>query len=130
METERAKEKKQVLRNFMWAAIFLNILLFAGVGILFYVLIPNLQISPISPNTEKLLLLAAAILWLAAFFAWVFWYRLALEKCKRKYKEEVEKLENSKMGIFFRSRAFKVLVFLMILLGAVVGWYFGDRIFG
>ena len=48
METERAKEKKQVLRNFMWAAIFLNILLFAGVGILFYVLIPNLQISPIS----------------------------------------------------------------------------------
>ena len=130
METEHAKEKKQVLRNFMWAAIFLNILLFAGVGILFYVLIPNLQISPISPDTEKLLLLAAAILWLAAFFAWVFWYRLALEKCKREYKEEVEKLENSKMGIFFRSRAFKVLVFLMILLGAVIGWYFGDRIFG
>ena len=125
METERAKEKKQVLRNFMWAAIFLNILLFAGVGILFYVLIPNLQISPISPNTEKLLLLAVSILLLAGLFIWGFWYRLAFKRYKREYKEELEMFEKSKRG-----RAFKVLVFLLILLGVVIGWRFGDRIFG
>ena len=130
METERAKEKKQVLRNFRWAMVFQLTLLFAALGILFYMLIPKLQISPISPNTEKLLLLAAAILWLAALFARVFWYRLALKKYKREYKEEVEKLEKSKIAIFFRGRAFKVLLFLLILLGVVIGWRLGDMIFG
>ena len=29
-----------------------------------------------------------------------------------------------------RGRAFKVLLFLLILLAAGIGWYFGDRIFG
>ena len=75
MENERAKEKKQVLGNFMWATMFILILLFAALGILFYMLIPDLQISP---GTEKLLLLAVPILLLAAFFAWIFWYRLLL----------------------------------------------------
>ena len=41
MENERPKEKKQVLRNFMWAAMFLLILCFAAMGILFYMLIPE-----------------------------------------------------------------------------------------
>lgn len=128
METERAKEKKQVFRNFMWATVFQFTLLFAGMGILFYMLIPNLQISPISPNTEKLLLLAVSILLLAALFVWVFWYRLAFKRYKREYKEELEMFEKSKRG-----RAFEVLMFLLILLGAGIGWYFwyfGDRIFG
>ena len=129
MENERTKEKKQVLRNFMWATMFLWILLFAAMGILFYMLTPKLQISPISPNTEKLLLLAASIPLIAALFAWIFWYRPALKKYKREYKEKLEKLEKSKMGIFFSSRAFTVLLYLMIFLGAVIGWYFGDRIF-
>ena len=132
MENERTK-KKQVLRNFIWAAIFLCSLLFAVMGILFYMRIPNLQISPISPNTEKLLLFAASILSLAALFAWIFWYRLALKKYKREYKEELEKLENSKMGIFLSNRVFYLFLFLLILLGAVIGWcfwYFEDRIFG
>lgn len=119
MENERPKEKKQVLRNFMWAAIFLNILLFAAMGILFYMLIPNLQISP---GTEKLLLLVVSIFLLAALFTWVFWYRPALKKYKKEYKEELEMLESS--------RVFKVLLFLIILLAAGIGWYFGDRIFG
>ena len=132
MENEHAKEKKQALRNFMWATLFLSILLFAALGILFYRLIPNLQISPISPispNTEKLLLLVGSILSFAALLTWVFWYRLALKKYKREYKEELEKLEKSKMGILFSNRAFYVFLFLLILLGAVIGWYFGDRIF-
>ena len=129
MENGHAKEKKQALRNFMWATMFLCSLLFAVIGILFYMLIPNLQISPISPGTQKLLLLVASIFLLAALFTWGFWYRLALKKYKREYKEELEKLEKSKMGIFLSSRAFYVLLFLMILLGAVIGWYFGDRIF-
>jgi len=59
MENERTTEKKQVLRNFMWA-----------------------------------------------------------------------KLEKSKMGIFLSNRAFYVFLSLLILLGAGIGWYFGDRIFG
>ena len=133
MENGRTKEKKQVLRNFMWAAIFLCSLLFAVMGILFYMRIPNLQISPISPNTEKLLLFAASILSLAALFAWIFGYRPALKKYKREYKEELEKLEKSKMGIFFSNRAFYLFLFLLIFLGAVIGWcfwYFEDRIFG
>lgn len=129
MENEHAKEKKQVLRNFMGAAIVLLILLFAAMGILFYMLIPNLQISPISPGTQKLLLLVASIFLLAALFTWGFWYRLALKKYKREYKEELEKLEKSKMRIFLSSRAFYVFLFLMLLLSAVIGWYFGDRIF-
>ena len=132
MENERAKEKKQVLRNFMWAMMFLFILLFAAMGILFYMLIPNLQISPISPNTKQLLLLAVSILLFAALFAWIFWYRLAFKKYKKEYKEELEKFEKSKISRFlsFSSRAFTVLLFLMILLAAGIGWYFGDRIFG
>ena len=124
MENEHAKEKKQVLRNFMWAAMVLLILLFAAIGILFYMLIPDLQISP---GTQKLLLIVVSILSLAALFTWGFWYRLALKKYKREYTEELKK---SKMGIFLSSRAFYVLLFLLILLSAVIGWYFGDRIFG
>ena len=130
MENERTKEKKQVLRNFVSATMFLSILLFAVMGILFYMLIPDLQISP---NTKKLLLLVVSILSLTALFAWIFWYRLALKKYKREYKEELEKLENSKMGIFLSNRVFYLFLFLLILLGAVIGWcfwYFEDRIFG
>lgn len=130
MENERAKEKKQVLRSFMWATMFLLILLFAAIGILFYVLIPNLQISPISLGTEKPLLLVVSVLLLAALFTWIFWYRFALKKYKKEYKDELEKLEKSKIGIFFSGRAFIVLLFLIILLGAGIGWFFGDRIFG
>jgi cell division septal protein FtsQ len=122
IENERTKEKKQVLRNFMWATMFLSILLFAAMGILFYMLIPDLQISP---NTEKLLLSVVSILSLAALFAWIFWYRLALKEYKREYKEELEKLEKSKMGIFFSGR----VLFFLLLLSAVIGWYF-YRIFG
>ena len=129
MENEHAR-KKQVLRNFMWATMVLLILLFAAIGILFYMLIPNLQISPISPGTQKLLLLVASIFLLAALFTWGFWYRLALKKYRKEYKEELEKLEKSKMRIFLNSRAFYVFLFLMLLLSAVIGWYFGDRIFG
>ena len=127
MENERTTEKKQVLRNFMWATMFLFILLFAAMGILFYILIPNLQISP---GTKQLLLFAASILSLAAFFAWIFGYRPALKKYKREYKEELEKLEKSKMGIFLSNRAFYVFLSFLILLAAGIGWYFGDRIFG
>ncbi len=130
MENEHAKEKKQVLRNFMWAAVFLCSLLFAAIGILSYMRIPNLQILPISLGTEKLLLLVVSILLIAALFTWVFWYKLALKKYRKEYKEELEKLEKSKMGIFVSSRAFYVFLFLMLLLSAVIGWYFGDRIFG
>lgn len=126
MENERAKKKKQVLRNFMWAAIFLNILLFVAVGILFYMLIPDLQISP---GAEKLLLLVVSIFLLTALFTWVFWYRPALKKYKREYKEEIEMFEKSKISIFLSSRVFKVLLFLMMLLAAGIGWYMGDRIF-
>ena len=129
MENERTKEKKQVLRNFVWATIFLCSLLFAVIGILFYRLIPDLH----SPNTEKLLLFAASILLIAAIFAWIFRYRPAFKKYKREYKEELEKLEKSKMGIFLSSRAFYLFLFLLILLSAVIGWcfwYFEDRIFG
>ena len=126
MENGHAR-KKQALRNFMWATMVLLILLFAAIGILFYILIPNLQISPISPGTQKLLLLVASIFLLAALFTRVFWYRLALKKSKREYTEELEK---SKISIFLSGRAFYVLLFLLIFLGAVIGWYFGDRIFG
>ena len=119
MENERAKEKKRVLRNFVWATIFLSILHFLALGILFYMLIPDLQISP---GPEKLLWLVVSIFLLAALFAWVFWYRPALKKYKKKYKEELEILESS--------RVFKVLLFLIILLAAAMGWYMGDRIFG
>ena len=129
MENELAEEKKQVLRNFMWATMFLFSLLFAALGILFYRLIPGLQISPISPGTEKLLLFVVSILLLAALFAWGFWYRLALKRYKKEYKEELEKLEKSKMGIFLSNRVFYVFVFLLILLSAVIGWCF-YRIFG
>ena len=127
MENERAKQKKQVLRNFVWAAMFLLILLFAAMGILFYLLISDLQISP---GTEKRLLLVASIFLLAALFIWVFWYRLALKKCKRKYKEELEVFEKSKISIFLNGRAFTVLLFLVILFAIGIGWYIGDRIFG
>ena len=130
MENERTTEKKQELKNFMWATMFLLILLFAAMGILFYMLIPKLQISSISPGTEKLLLLVVSILSLAALFAWIFWYRLAFKKYKRQYKEELAMLEKSKISIFFSSRAFTVLLYLMILLAAGIGWYFGDKIFG
>ena len=94
-------------------------------GVLFYMLIPKLQISPISPEAEKLLLVVVSILGLAALLIWIFWYRLAFKKYKREYKEELRVFEKSKRG-----RAFKVLLFLLILLGAGIGWYFGDRIFG
>ena len=129
MENEHATEKKQALRNFMWATIFLWILLFAAMGIAFYMLIPKLQILPISSNTEKLLLLVMSILLLLSLFAWIFWHRPAVKKYKIEYKEELEIFEKSKITIFLNSRAFTVLVFLLILLGAVIGWYFGDRIF-
>ena len=133
MENERTKEKKQVLRNFISATMFLCSLLFAVIGILFYRLIPGLQISPISPGTEKLLLLLVSMLLLAALFAWIFGYRPAFKKYKREYKEELEKLEKSKIGIFLSNRAFYVFLFLLILLSAVIGWcfwYFEGRIFG
>ncbi|MCY3743261.1 MAG: hypothetical protein OXH00_19760 [Candidatus Poribacteria bacterium] len=130
MENEHGKERKQVLRNFMWATMFLLVLGFAALGILFYILIPNLQISPISPGTEKLLLLAVSILLLIALFAWIFWYRPAVKQYKREYKEELEMFEKSKISRFLSGRAFKVLLFLMILLAAGIGWFFGDRIFG
>ena len=81
MKNGRAKEKKQVLRNFVWAAMVLLVLIFAAMGILFYMLFPDLQISP---GTKELLLLVALIFLIAAFFTWIFWYRLALKK----YKEE------------------------------------------
>ena len=127
MENERAKEKKQVLRNFMRATIFLLILLFAAIGILFYMLIPDLQISP---GTQKLLLLVALIFLLAAVFTWVFWDRPALKKYKEEYKEELEIFEKSRISRFLSGRVFKVLLFLMILLAFGIGWFFGDRIFG
>ncbi len=128
MENELAKEKKQMLRNFMWATIFQLSLLFAALGILFYRLVPNLQISPISPGTEKLLLFFLSILGIAVLLTWIFWYRPALKKYKREYEKELQMFKKSKLG-----RALKVLPFLMILLGAVIGWcfwYFEDRIFG
>ena len=126
MENERAKEKKQVLRNFMWASMVLLILCFAAIGILFYMLIPDLQISL---GTKELLLLVASIFLLATLFTWIFWYRPALKKYKKEYKEEIEIFEKSKISIFLSGRAFKVLLFLMILLAAAMGWYMGDRIF-
>ncbi|MCY3550715.1 MAG: hypothetical protein OXH39_09690 [Candidatus Poribacteria bacterium] len=127
MENERAIEKKQALRNFIWAAMLLLILCFAAMGILFYMLIPDLQISL---GTKKLLLLLASIFLLAALFTWVFWYRPALKKYKREYKEEIEMFEKSKISIFLSSRVFKVLLFLMLLVAFGIGWYMGDRIFG
>lgn len=127
MENERATDKKQVLRNFMWSAMVLLTLLFAAMGILFYMLIPDLQISH---ETKKLLLFLASIFLLAAFFTWVFWYRPALKRYKREYKEEIEVFEKSKISIFLRSRVFKVLLFLIILVAFGIGWYMGDRIFG
>ena len=42
MENERTKEKKQVLRNFMWATMFLLSLLFAALGILSNLPLQNL----------------------------------------------------------------------------------------
>ena len=121
MENKRTQEKKQVLRNFMWASMFLLILLFSVIGILFYMLIPDLQISP---GTEKLLLLGVSILALAAFFAWIFWYRPAFKRHRKEYKAELEK---SKLSIFLSSRAFYVLLFLMILLALGIGWYIGHQ---
>ena len=124
MENELAKEKKQVSKNFVWASIFLWSLFFAAMGILFYMMMPNLQISPISPGTEKLLLLGGSILLLAALCVWGFWYRLAFKKYKEEYWEELQMFEKSKRG-----RVSKVLVFFLTLLGVVIGWYF-YRIFG
>ncbi len=121
MENERTEEKKQVLRNFMRASMFLLILLFSVIGILFYMLIPDLQISP---GTEKLLLLSVSILGLAAFFAWIFWYRPARKRHTKEYKAELEK---SKLAIFLSSRAFYGLLFLMILLAIGIGWYIGHQ---
>jgi membrane protein YdbS with pleckstrin-like domain len=111
MENERAKEKKQVWRNFMWAAMFLLILLFAAMGILFYILL--------SHDTEKLLLLIVSILSLAALFTWIFRYRPAFKIYRREYKVELEMVE--------KSRAFKVSLFLLIFLGFVIGWYFAHQ---
>ena len=108
MENERTKEKKQVLRHFIWAAMFLLILLFADMGILLYILL--------SHDTEKLLLLIVSILSLAVLFAWMFGYRPAFKIYRREYKVELEMLE--------KSRAFKVFLFLLIFLGFVIGWYF------
>jgi membrane protein YdbS with pleckstrin-like domain len=116
MENERAKEKKQVWRNFMWAAMFLSILLFAVMGILLYMLIPDLKISP---GTEKSLLLVASILSLAALFTWIFRYRPAFKIYRREYKVELEMVE--------KSRAFKVSLFLLIFLGFVIGWYLAHQ---
>ena len=111
MENGRAKEKKQVLRDFIRTAIFLMILLFAVLGILFYILL--------SHDTEKLLLLIVSILSLAALFTWMFGYRPAFKIYRRQYKVELEMLE--------KSRAFKVFLFLLIFLGFVIGWYFAHQ---
>ena len=108
MENGRAKEKKQVSRDFIRTAIFLMILLFAVLGILFYMLF--------SHGTEKLLLLVVSILSLAALLTWIFWYRPAFKRYKKAYKAELEMLE--------KSRAFKVFLFLLIFLGFVIGWCF------
>lgn len=121
IENERAKEKKQVLRNFMRTSMFLLILLFSVLGILFYMLIPDLQISP---GTEKSLLLIVSILSLTVLFVWIFWHRPALKRYTKEYREELEK---SKISIFFSGRAFKVCLFLMILLALGVGWYMGHH---
>ena len=113
MENERAKQKKQALRNFGWTAIFLMILLFAAMGILFYMLIPDLKISP---GTKKYLLLVVSMLSLAALLTWIFWYRPAFKRYKKAYKAELEMLE--------KSRVFNVFLFLLIFLGSVIGWCF------
>ena len=124
MENERAKEKKQVLRNFMWATMFILISLFTAIGILFYMLIPDLQISH---GTEKLLLLAVPTLLLAAFFAWIFWHRSAFKKYTKEYEKEIEQSKKSKILIFVNSRKFTVFILLMILLAMGIGWYIGHH---
>ena len=94
---------------------------------------PVLSVDSRSANFtwyRKTLLLVASIFLLVALFTWVFWYRLALKKYKTGYKEEIEIFEKSKISIFLDSRAFKVLLYLMILVAAGIGWYIGDRIFG
>ena len=121
IENERAKEKKHVWRNYIRATMFLVTLLFLVIGILFYMLIPDLQISP---GTEKSLLLIVSILSLAALFAWIFWHRPARKRYTKEYKEELEK---SKISIFLNGRAFRVCQFLMILLALGVGWYIGHH---
>lgn len=101
--------------------MFLLILLFSVIGILFYMLIPDLQISP---GTEKSLLLIVSILSLAVLFTWIFWHRPTLKRYTREYKEELEK---SKISIFFSGRTFKVCLFLILLLGFGIGWYLGHH---
>ena len=121
MENERSKEKKKIGKNFLWAAVLLFTLLFTSLGILFYLLVPGIQLSPV---IEKLLLSVVLILLLIALFAWKFWYKDAFKK----YVEE-HVLTNffDKEAKMVRHRTFILGLSLLIFLGIGIGWYFGHH---
>ena len=116
MKNKHVKTKKEVLRSFVWATICVGLLLCAALGILYIMLMSDMQFSPV---TGKLLWLVIVIILLTAIFVWKSWYRNAFKKYTEVYEKEIEMLKSN--------RAFTVYLFFIIILGIGIGWFFAHH---
>ncbi len=111
MKNELSKQKKKVGRIFWGAAVFLQTLLFTILGLLFYILAPNIQLSPV---TENRLLLVVLIFLFVAVFAWKFWYKPALTKYDEEYGSAKKLCSNL---------TFAVAICIIILISAGISFW-------
>ena len=102
---------------------FVQTLLLTVLGLLlYYLLAPDLQLSPV---TEKLFILVILIFLLVVFLVWKFWYKPASMKYFEEYTVANRFNKETKM---FNNRTFAVTICLTIFITVGTSfWYFGHH---
>ncbi|MDE0635243.1 MAG: hypothetical protein OXI43_05235 [Candidatus Poribacteria bacterium] len=122
MKNELSNYKKKVGRSFWGALAFIQTLLLTVLGLLlYYILAPDLQLSPV---TEKLFILVILIFLLTAFLVSKLWYKPA----SMKFFEEYGDINHpNKESEIFSCRTFIVGICLSIffIIVGIFFWYFG-----
>ncbi len=126
MKNELSEYKKKASRSFWGALAFVQTLLLTVLGLLlYYILAPNLQFSPV---TEKLFLFVILIFLLVAFLVWKLWYKPASMKYFEVYRSANRFNKETKMFNIFNNRTFAVSICLTIFITFGISfWYFGHH---
>ncbi|RKU29608.1 hypothetical protein C6497_05580 [Candidatus Poribacteria bacterium] len=128
MKNELSNYKKKVSRSFWIAWAFFVTLIITVLGLLlyylFYILAPDLQLSPV---TEKLFFCVILIFLLIAFLVGKFWYIPAIMKVSEVYMNTNRFNKETKMFSIFNNRTYAVSICLTVFISILIGfsfWYF------
>ena len=119
MKNKSSKEKK-ISRNFIAATVCFGTLFLTLTGMIFYLLLPNIQRSY---NTERRVSIIALIILLVTLFVQRFWHQKASKRYWGKYMPEDDLTDKGKM--VFGNLAFITVMIVVILIALGVGLYFG-----